>query len=123
MVGAAYFTHFGALCVMITLSLYARLDCRRSLILMEKQLLLITYTIYEGDDTDLVNRLERADSYELDETAWLVYTEETARWWYNQLEPMVYEEDELLVLKISIHEIATDDGLRDDLQQWLDKRR
>jgi hypothetical protein len=90
---------------------------------MEKQLLLITYTIYEGDDTDLVDRIERADSYELDETAWLVYTEESARWWYNQLEPMVYEEDELMVLKISIQEIATDDGLRDDLQQWLDKRR
>lgn len=89
---------------------------------MEKHLLLITYTIYEGDDIDLVERIERADSYELDESAWLVYTEESARWWYSQLEPLVYEEDELLVLRISVHDIATDDGLREDLQQWLSKR-
>ena len=90
---------------------------------MDKHMLLVTYTIYEGDDGDLVDRLERADSYEIDETTWLLYTEETARWWYNQLDPLIYEEDELIVLKISIEDVASDDGLKKELETWLDKRR
>lgn len=90
---------------------------------MDKHILLITHTIYEGDDTDLVNRLERADSYEIDETAWLVYTEESARQWYSQLEPLVYEEDELMVLQIDIQDIAGDEGLKEDMQNWLNSRK
>jgi hypothetical protein len=90
---------------------------------MDKHLLLVTYTIYEGDDTDLVTKLENADSYEIDETTWLVWTEETPRWWHSQLEPLIYEEDELMVLKITIEDVASDPGVKDDLMQWLERHR
>lgn len=90
---------------------------------MDKHLLLVTYTIYEGDDTDLVNMLERADSYEIDETAWFLWTEESARWWYSQLEPLIYEEDELMVLKIDLQDFFTDEGVYEDLEKWLKQRR
>jgi hypothetical protein len=90
---------------------------------MDKHLLLVTYTIYEGDDGDLVNHLEKAESYEIDETAWLLWTNETARWWYSHLEPLVYEEDELMVLKITIEDIASDSGVKEALDQWLQKRK
>ena len=89
---------------------------------MEKHLLLVTYTIYEGDDTDLVTKIENADSYEIDETAWLIWTEDTARWWHSQLEPLVYEEDELMVLKITIEDVASDVGVKQDLMSWLQQR-
>ncbi|MCU0515028.1 MAG: hypothetical protein MUE40_20930 [Anaerolineae bacterium] len=89
---------------------------------MDKHLLLVTYTVYEGDDTDLVNALERAESYELDETAWLVYTDDSARAWYHRLEPLIYEEDELMVLKIRIEDVASDEGLKEDLERWLHTR-
>lgn len=91
---------------------------------MDRHLLLVTYTIYEGgDDSDLVEELESADSYELDETSWLLYTEERAQWWYNRLEPLIYEDDELLVLRITIDDVAAEEGVRGDLEAWLARRR
>ncbi|GAB1419981.1 hypothetical protein MASR2M15_00540 [Anaerolineales bacterium] len=89
---------------------------------MDKHLLLVTYTIYEGDDTDLVDKLEKSESYEIDESSWLLWTEESARWWYSQLEPLVYQEDELLVLQIQIQDMASDEGVLQDMKTWLDKR-
>ncbi|MCS6836503.1 MAG: hypothetical protein NZ750_10850 [Anaerolineae bacterium] len=89
---------------------------------MDKHLLLVTYTVYEGDDSDLVDRLEKADSYEIDETSWLIWTEESPRWWYSQLEPLIYEEDELMVLKISLLDFYSDEGVYEDLENWLKQR-
>lgn len=89
-----------------------------------KRLLLVTYTLYppQADIEKLWGILENADSYELDESAWLVYTAETPRWWYSQLEQFLFEDDELTVLEISIHSIATDELLQEDIQRWLSTR-
>jgi hypothetical protein len=89
-----------------------------------KHLLLVTYTLYppEADLEKIVAMLERADSYEVDETCWLVYTEESARWWYSQLEQFLFEDDELTVLQIQIEDFGMDEGLREDMQRWLETR-
>jgi hypothetical protein len=86
-----------------------------------KHILLITYTIYppEAELEEIVQTLERADSYELDETAWLVYTEESARWWYSQLEQYLFEDDELTVLRVDILDLVSDVGVEEDLKRWL----
>lgn len=90
---------------------------------MNKHFLLISYTVYEdSDDTDLIEKLERADSYELDESAWIVYTEESARWWYQQLEPLIYEDDDLIVMRIDIHEAISDEGTNADFEKWRQAR-
>ncbi|MFQ3647279.1 MAG: hypothetical protein SNJ54_06265 [Anaerolineae bacterium] len=91
---------------------------------MEKHLLLITYTIYppEAELEDIVRTLERADSYEIDETAWLVYTEDSARWWYSNLERFLFEDDELSVFQIDVHDFVSDPGLEQDLKDWLRAR-
>jgi len=87
-------------------------------------LLLVSYTLYppENDYEKMVAKLEKADSYELDDSAWLVCTPESARYWYSQLQQFLYEDDELTVLKIDVHDIATDDGLKEDLERWLNSR-
>lgn len=89
-----------------------------------KHLLLITYTIYppEAELEAIVQTLERADSYEIDETAWLVYTEDSPRWWYSNLERYLFEDDELMVLQIDIHDFISDPGLEEDLRRWLKVR-
>lgn len=89
-----------------------------------KHMLLVTYTIYppEAELEEIVNTLERADSYELDETCWLVYSEESARWWYSQLERYLFEDDELTVLKVDILDLISDPGVEEDLKSWLGKR-
>ncbi len=88
-----------------------------------KNLLLVTYTLYPpAQDEDLVSKLEKADSYELDETAWLVCTPDTAAYWYSQLERLIFDDDELTVLRVSVHDVSTADGLKEDLEQWLKSR-
>lgn len=89
-----------------------------------KHLLLVTYTLYPPQNAyeDVVNRLERDDTYEIDETSWLIYTEETARWWYAQLDRLLVEDDELAVFKISIDDFVTDEGVEEDLERWLSQR-
>jgi hypothetical protein len=89
-----------------------------------KNLLLITYTLYppENDYEKLVAKLEKADSYELDESAWLVCTQESAAYWFRQLEQFLYEDDELTVLRIDVHDVATDEALKEDLERWLKAR-
>ncbi len=91
---------------------------------MEKRLLLITYTLYppEADIEKIWATLERADNYELDETSWLIYTEETPRWWYSQLEQYLFEGDELTVLQIRIEDFVTDIPVQEDIQRWLASR-
>ncbi len=89
----------------------------------EKRLLLVTYTLYPpAQDEDLVTKLEKADSYELDETSWLLCTVESAGYWYSQLERLIFEEDELTVLEIDIKSIGAANGLKEDLEQWLKSR-
>jgi hypothetical protein len=90
---------------------------------MEKRMLLISYTLYppEADVEKIWALLERADSYELDETSWLVYTEESARWWYSQVNQFLFEDDELTVLEVVISDFVTD--AQEDLQQWLASRQ
>jgi hypothetical protein len=91
---------------------------------MSKNLLLITYTLYppEADVEKMWAFLERADSYELDESCWLVYSEDSARWWYSQLERFLFQDDELTVIKIGIEDIVTDELLQEDLDRWLAMR-
>ncbi len=89
-----------------------------------KNLLLVTYTLYppENDYEKLVAKLEKADSYELDELAWLVCTNESARYWYSQIEQFLYEDDELTVLKIEVVDVAAPEGLKEDIERWLKSR-
>lgn len=90
---------------------------------MQKRMLLISYTLYppEADVEKIWALLERADSYELDETSWLVYSEESARWWYSQVNQFLFEDDELTVLEVVISDFVTD--AQEDLQQWLASRQ
>ena len=89
--------------------------------MQNKNLLLVTYTLYppENDYEKMVAKLEKAESYELDESAWLVCTQDSARYWYSQLEQFLYEDDELTVLKIDVLDVAAPDGLKEDIERWL----
>lgn len=88
-----------------------------------KNLLLVSYTLYPPQqDEDLVAKLEKADSYELDESAWLVCTPDSAAYWFSQLERYLFEDDELTVLRIDVHDVAAPDGLKEDLEDWLKAR-
>jgi hypothetical protein len=92
--------------------------------MQNKNLLLVTYTLYppENDYEKLVGKLEKADSYELDESSWLVCTQESARYWYTQLEQFLYEDDELTVLKVDVLDVASDETLKADIDRWLNAR-
>lgn len=92
--------------------------------MQNQNLLLVTYTLYppENDYEKLVAKLEKADSYELDESAWLVCTQDSARYWYAQMEQFLYEDDELTVLKIDVLDVAAPDGLKEDIERWLNHR-
>jgi|GEM_PF-1466037 hypothetical protein len=89
-----------------------------------RHLLLITYTVYppEAELESLVAAIERADYYEIDETCWLVYTEESARWWYSHLEQHLLEDDELTIFRVDILDLVSDLGTEEDLRDWLKKR-
>lgn len=89
-----------------------------------KHILLVSYTLYppEEDYEKLVARLEQADSYELDETAWLIHTAETAAYWYQQLSKFLFEDDEMTILRIAIEDIASDPGSSEALKIWLEER-
>jgi hypothetical protein len=91
--------------------------------MQNKNLLLVTYTLYppENDYEKMVAKLEKADSYELDESSWLVATMDSARYWYTQLEQFLYEDDELTVLKIDVLDVAAPDGLKEDIERWLNQ--
>ncbi len=91
--------------------------------MQNKHLLLVTYTLYPpAQDEELVNKLEKADSYELDESSWLMCTVESAGYWYTQLERVLFSEDELIVLKIDLQDIGADEGVKEDLKAWLKSR-
>ena len=91
--------------------------------MQDKNLLLVTYTLYPPQqDEDLVAKLEKADSYELDDSTWLVCTPESAGYWYSQLERLIFEDDELTVLKISVQDIGAPEGIKEDIQNWLKSR-
>ncbi len=88
--------------------------------MQSKNLLLVTYTLYPpAQDEELVAKLEKADSYELDESAWLISTPETAAYWYSQLEKLIFEDDELTVLRVDIHDVGAAEGLKEDIERWL----
>jgi hypothetical protein len=91
--------------------------------MQNKNLLLVTYTLYppENDYEKMVAKLEKAESYELDESSWLVCTQDSARYWYTQLEQFLYEDDELTVLKIDVLDVAAPDGLKEDIERWLNQ--
>lgn len=91
--------------------------------MQDKRLLLVTYTLYPPEqDEDLVAKLEKADSYEIDETSWLVCTVESAGYWYSQLERVLFPEDELTIFQIDVKDVAAPDGIKDDIQNWLKSR-
>ena len=91
--------------------------------MQDKRLLLVTYTLYPPEqDEDLIAKLEKADSYELDETSWLICTVESAGYWYSQLERLIFEEDELTVLEISVKAVAAPDGIKEDIERWIKSR-
>lgn len=91
--------------------------------MQDKRLLLVTYTLYPPEqDEDLIAKLEKADSYELDETSWLVCTVESAGYWYSQLERLIFEDDELTVLEISVKDVAAPDGIKEDIERWIKSR-
>lgn len=90
-----------------------------------KHLLLITYTIdsAEGGDVEGVwAALERVESYEVNESTWLVHTEESTSWWYAHLEPLLTEVDELTIFQITIEDFYTEEGVHEDLEKWLRAR-
>ena len=91
--------------------------------MQNKNLLLVTYTLYppENDYEKMVAKLEKAESYELDESSWLLCTQDGARYWYTQLEQFLYEDDELTVLKIDVLDVAAPDGLKEDIERWLNQ--
>jgi hypothetical protein len=91
--------------------------------MQDKHLLLVSYTLYPPEqDEDLVAKLEKADSYELDETSWLVCTGETAGYFYSQLERTLFPEDELTVLEIDVKAIAAPEGIKEDIERWIQSR-
>ena len=51
----------------------------------------------------------------------LVATQDSARYWYTQLEQFLYEDDELTVLKIDVLDVAAPDGLKEDIERWLNQ--
>ncbi|MDX1993910.1 MAG: hypothetical protein SF029_16100 [bacterium] len=91
--------------------------------MQDKHLLLVSYTLYPPQqDEALLELLEKADSYELDDTAWLICTADSAGYWYSRLERTLFPEDELIVLKVDIQDIGGDEGVKADLQAWLKSR-
>jgi hypothetical protein len=91
--------------------------------MFDKRLLLVTYTLYPPEqDEDLVAKLEKADTYELDETSWLLCTNESASYWYSQLERLMFPEDELTVLQIEVKDIAAPEGIKEDIERWIKSR-
>ena len=89
----------------------------------DKRLLLVTYTLYPPEqDEDLVAKLEKADSYEIDETSWLVCTVESAGYWYGQLERVLFPEDELTIFQIDVKDVAAPEGIKEDIERWVKSR-
>lgn len=91
---------------------------------MSKHLLLVTYTLYPPGQNyeEVLDVLESADGYDLDESCWLLCTDHSAAYWYSRLEPLLFDDDELTVLRVQIEDIAADPGVADDLRQWLKSR-